>query len=105
MKYGSVRTWSELCGRWFASKLEARRGEELHILQMGRKIADLEYQVKLSLSEDPKVFVVLDFRYRQPALTPWFVYEDAKGVLTAAARIKYAWLKQLYGIDVVLWRG
>ncbi len=105
MKYGSKRTWSELCQRMFDSKLEARRGEELALLKRAGEIADLEYQVTMVLSVEPSVRVVLDFRYRDPPLAPWFVYEDAKGVLTAEARVKYAWLKQKYGIEVVLWRG
>ncbi len=113
MKYGSVRTWSELVGRWFASKLEATRGEELHFLQMAGEIADLQYQVPFVLSKKPSVKVVIDFQYTEATdihdlgglAFRRHVYEDAKGVLTATARVKYAWLKQKHGIDVVLWRG
>jgi len=32
-KLKEAHTWSELCQRWFASKAEARRGEELLLLQ------------------------------------------------------------------------
>ena len=111
-KYSARRTWSELCQRTFDSGLEARRGEELHLLQMAGEIADLEYQVAYILSGKPfaKVKVVLDFKYTKAMdvykleFRRW-VYEDAKGVLTATARVKYAWLKQLHGIDVILWRG
>ncbi len=110
MKYGSVRTWSELCQRMFDSKLEARRGEELALLEKAGEIYDLEYQVTYILSGKPlaRVKVVLDFRYKQTGYRPILdrlVVEDAKGVLTAVARVKYAWLKQLHGVDVILWRG
>ena len=105
MKYGNKRTWSALVGRMFDSKLEATRGEELHMLQLAGEIADLEYQVAYILSEKPSVRVVLDFRYRPTPTARSEIIEDAKGVLTEGARIKYAWLKQLHGIDVILWSG
>ncbi len=101
-KYSAQRTWSELVGRQFDSKLEARRGEELHLLEMAGEVTNLIYQYPFELSEKPSVKVVLDFSYWQDHK---LIFEDAKGVLTELARVKYAWLKQTHNIDVILWRG
>lgn len=99
MKYHSTRTWSELTNRWFASKAEAKRGEELHLLQMAGDIAELQYQPRFLLSHKPKVTITLDFAYRENGK---LVYEDTKGVLTRDFRTKLAWLKQSQGIEVRL---
>ena len=101
MKYHSVRTWSDLCQRWFPSKAEARRGEELHLLQRAGEITDLEYQVKFVLSIAPKVTITLDFGYKENGQQ---VYEDVKGFLTRDFRTKMAWLKEKFGIEVRLVR-
>ncbi len=105
MKYGNQRTWSELCQRMFDSKLEARRGEELALLERAGEIHGLQYQVGYTLTDlgvKPKVRVTVDFFYYD-GLMP--VHEDAKGVLTRDSRTRYAWLKQQQEIEVVLWRG
>ena len=103
-KYHAKRTWSELCQRTFASKAECLRGEELRLLELGREIWGLEYQVPFTLSAHPKVTITIDFSYWE-----WGkgerVYEDVKGVLTRDFRTKLAWLKQLFDIDVILTRG
>ncbi len=102
-KYGAIRTYSELCQREFASKKEARRGEELCLLEKAGGLGgiyDLEYQVKFTLSEKPRVTITIDFKYREWGLGT--IYEDSKGVLTRDFRTKLAWLKQLHGIDVIL---
>jgi len=100
-KYGAKRTWSELCQREFASKAEARRGEELHLLQLAGEISDLEYQVKFILNEKPKITYSADFKY---ICNGEDIYEDTKGVLTRDTRTKLAWLKQQQGIEVILIR-
>ena len=99
MKYHTVRTWSEMCHRWFASKAEARRGEELELLQKAGEIKNLNYQVTFYLSDDPKVTITIDFAYSEHGRLVW---EDYKGVLTRDFRTKMAWLKEKYGIEVVL---
>jgi len=109
-KYGAHRTWSKLCQRWFASKAEAVRGEELALLEKAREIRNLQYQLTLPLSKNPKVTITLDFVYELRVLeggceVGWLkVYEDVKGVLTRDFRTKMAWLKEKYGIDVELRR-
>lgn len=106
-KYKARRTWSELCRRWFSSGLECRRGEALRLLEMAGEISDLEYQPKWVLRDhNPRVTVKMDFRYRRThwlgAETTAWVVEDAKGKDNEASRLRRAWLKEKYGIEVVL---
>ena len=98
-KYGARRTWSELCQRWFASKAEASRGEELRLLEMAGEITDLRYQVKFILSQSQKVSITVDFTYLEKGKR---IFEDTKGILTRDFRTKMAWLKQQQGIDIIL---
>ncbi len=98
-KYGAVRTWSPLCQRTFASRAEARRGEELCLLEKAGEIERLLYQFPFTLSEKPKITITIDFSYWQDGV---LVYEDTKGVLTRDTRTKLAWLKEKYGVEVLL---
>lgn len=113
-KYGNVRTWSTLCERWFHSQAEARRGEELHLLQMAGEISDLRYQVPFVLIKVPKVVITIDFAYLENIewIIPnkgerWAsgkkVYEDVKGYKeTREFRVKRLWLKEKTGIEIRL---
>lgn len=122
MKYHSIRSWSNLCNRWFDSKAECRRGEELCLLEKAGEIKDLEYQKSFTLSTDPKVVITIDFAYKlrldsDPILEKAgkdrdkillfgeTIYEDVKGVLTRDFRTKMAWLKKEKGIEVKLTEG
>ena len=98
-KYNSKRTYSQLVGRWFASKAEAVRGEELCLLEMAGEITDLQYQVRYKLSENPKVTITIDFSYFE---NDEYKLEDTKGVLTRDFRTKMCWLKQRFSFDVIL---
>ena len=100
-KYSAHRTESKLCERVFDSKAEARRGEELHILQEAGEIKNLEYQVTYLLCDKPSIKIKLDFRYRENGST---IVEDVKGLLEREARVKLAWLKEKHGVDVRLLR-
>ncbi len=101
-KYHAKRTYSALCDRTFSSKAECRRGEELHLLQLAGEISDLEYQVKFVLCEKPKITYAADFKYKDMNGERRKIYEDTKGVLTRDTRTKLAWLKEKYGISVLL---
>jgi len=101
MKYGAIRTFSALCNRWFASKAEAIRGEELALLERAGEISNLEYQVKFTLYEKPKVTISIDFAYDYNGDR---IYEDQKGFMTRDFRTKLCWLKEKHNIDVVLSR-
>jgi len=100
-KYGAVRTWSELTQRYYASKAEAKRGEELHLLQLAGGISHLEYQVKFILCDDPgwKESIRVDFIYTENGKT---VLEDTKGKLMADFKAKRSWLRQLTGKEIIL---
>ena len=103
-KYGAVRKYSELCQREFASKKECIRAEELTLLEKAGEIYNLEFQPKYVLCSNPKITYTADFRYRDYANHPdnVIVVEDSKGVLTRDTRTKLAWVKEKYGIDVLL---
>ena len=103
-KYGARRTWSELCQREFASMKEARRAEELTLLEKAREIYNLEFQPKYVLCSKPKITYTADFRYRDYTRPPSdvIVVEDSKGLLLRETRVKIAWVKEKYGIDVIL---
>jgi len=100
-KYGAVRTYSSLCQRWFDSKGECQRGEELHMLELAGEISGLRYQVKFTLSVKPPVSITVDFAYNEDGKK---VYEDFKGKMVEDFRVKMAWLKQQQGIDIILSR-
>ncbi len=102
-KYGAQNTWSNLCQRGFDSKAEARRGEELHLLQLAGEINSLEYQPSFILNDKPRAKYTADFSYQFGA--KWVkgcprIVEDVKGVMTEASRLRIIWLKQLTGIEV-----
>ena len=99
-KYGARRTYSKLCQRWFDSKAECLRGEDLHLLQLGGQISKLAYQPAYELCRDPKVSYRADFRYRDEDGNR--VVEDVKGVMTKECRVKLAWVKEKYLIEVVI---
>ena len=100
-KYHAKRTFSNICDMFFASRLEATRGEELHFLELAGEITDLEYQVSFILCVKPKITVSIDFKYK---VNGNIIYEDAKGILTRDSRTKYAWLKEKYDVEVKLYR-
>jgi len=100
-KYNAQRTWSELCQRTFDSRAEARRGEELRLLELAGDIRELRYQIPFVLCVKPKITITIDFFYRRFGLNEPF-YEDVKGVLTRDSRTKLAWLQQKYSIEVKL---
>ena len=95
----AVRTYSELCQRWFTSQSECARGEELWQEQLDGKISGLDFQVRFILSVEPKVSIKIDFAYKKNGAQ---IYEDSKGILTREYRAKLAWLKKEKGIDVIL---
>lgn len=100
-KYSATKTYSELCGRTFDSKKEARRGEKLVLLEKIGEISDLQYQVSFKLCEKPNIKIKVDFAYRQDGKT---IYEDTKGILTREARVKLAWLAEKHNVIVRLIR-
>ena len=63
-KYGAKRTWSASCERWFDSKAEAARAEELVLLERAGEIRELEFQPSWVLCDRPRVTYTADFIYK-----------------------------------------
>lgn len=87
-KYKAIPTTVD--GIWFASKLEAKRYQELKLLERAGAIKELSRQHKFPLVvSGAKIcsyaadFVYIDTR------TEAMVIEDTKGVRTQSYRIKY----------------
>lgn len=97
VKYGSRRTWVEVLGRWFPSRAEALRAIDLHLMERGGLISDLQFQVPFTLCPGKKI--TIDFKYVEDGK---IIYEDVKGVITRDFKTKLLWLKDKYGIDVRL---
>lgn len=103
-KYHAKRTWSILCQREFDSRAEAMHGEDLFLRQKAGEISQLEFQHKFVLCEKPRISITIDFRYvnHSDEGTHYWVYEDAKGVMTRDFRTKLAWLQEKHGISVTI---
>lgn len=94
---------TEIDGHRFASKLEARRYQELRLMECAGEIAGLVLQPRFPLIvAGVKVCTyVADFEYLD-VKTGRAVTEDAKGVITPEFRLKSKLMKACLGIDVVL---
>ena len=101
-KYGARKTYSALCKRTFDSIREASYADELWLRQYAGDIGELEFQVPFVLSKKPSVKVIVDFKYWDAEGN--IIFEDVKGFMQPTSRIKFAWLKQLFGIEVQIVR-
>jgi hypothetical protein len=96
-KYNAVRTVVD--GITFASKAEARRYQELKMMELSGDITQLELQPKFPLIVNGvKVGTYIgDFRYRYGAV----VYvEDVKGMKTPVYNLKKKMMKAQYNIEI-----
>ena len=108
-KYGAKRTVVD--GIRFDSKREARRWQELRLLESTGKIADLErqpaYYFAVSRDRDgARVEVPKRFQYRADFLyrdleTGRVVVEDAKGARTPMYRLKKTLIEAQHEIEIV----
>lgn len=95
----------------FDSVREAKRWQELKMLESAGKISQLERQVPYELAHavrlsgekrlKPAIRYVADFRYFDCEEYA-YVVEDTKGHQTEAFRIKRHLMKSVHGIDVRL---
>lgn len=98
-KYHAIPT--EVEGIRFASRLEARRYQELRLMERAGEIRDLELQPRYPLRVNGRLICtyVADFKY-------WDmrdgrrVVEDAKGVRTSTYKIKAKLMAAVHGIEV-----
>jgi hypothetical protein len=99
-KYGAKPT--EVDGIRFASRMEARRYQELRLMESAGVIRDLVLQPSwdLTVNGTNVARYVADFAYwdneRNVAVT-----EDCKGFRTPAYRMKRKLMKAIYGIDIL----
>ena len=87
----------------FASKAEARRWNELRLLERGRQIAELERQPKFALNYGDELigYYVADFEYLDFKHGEWVV-EDVKGVQTELFKWKARHFRAQYGREIVI---
>ena len=115
-KYGAVRT--EVDGITFASKAEARRYQELRLLEKAGEIESLELQPKFSLMTQLTTGTfkgagkaltgkwpvigryVADFRYYRLTAPAGWIVEDVKGFKTPLYRWKKKHVEAQYGITI-----
>lgn len=102
-KYKAIRTTVD--GVTFASKKEARRDAELHLLQRAGLITRLERQPRFPLIVNYETIgtYVADWSYYEPRTKNMEIYrksgrvaEDAKGVQTPLFKLKWKIVKALY---------
>ncbi len=105
-KYGAQRTTVD--GIAFDSKKEARRYQELRVLERAGQIADLQRQVVIELEgragplltrTGRQMRITVDFAYIDRS-TGLMVYEDAKGLPTRDYEVRRA-VAQAMGIEVI----
>lgn len=99
-KFSNV--WTVADGIKFQSKREARRYQELKILEAAGKIEDLEFQFNLPCTVNG-IHICdyrADFRYIDGD-TGLSVIEDAKGFKTREYRIKKKLVKACLGINII----
>lgn len=97
-QYRNQRCWSDLLGAWCDSKTEREWLEGLKLREKAGQITELVLHPKWVLSERPRVTVSLDAGYQEDGQ---YRADDVKGgPVKESMRIKYAWLRQQYGVVV-----
>ena len=98
-KYGAKRT--EVDGIVFASRSEARRYQELRLLQAAGEISGLELQVKYPLVVNGVKVAdyVCDFRYYEDE-GDTLIVEDRKGMRTPVYKLKAKLMRAVHGIEI-----
>jgi hypothetical protein len=99
-KYGNRKV--EIDGYLFDSQAEARRYQELQLLEKCGDIADLEIHPKFKIAVNQKLICTYsaDFRYRMVG-DGRHITEDVKGVKTAVYQLKKRLMLACYGIEIV----
>lgn len=99
-KYGAVKT--EVDGIVFDSKHEAKRYQELRLLEQAGEITNLRLQVPYILFPKSKhgraLKYIADFTYNDR--NGQLIVEDAKGVKTPVYRLKRRMMAEIYNIEI-----
>ena len=100
-KYRSIKTTVD--GITFDSKKEAKRYQELKLLQRANKIKNLRLQVSYVLIEKSRygrqIKYIADFVYYDKELKQEVV-QDTKGFRTDVYRLKKRLMAERYGIEI-----
>ena len=98
-KYNAKKT--EVDGRVFDSRAEARRYSELCLLEKIGEISELECQPKINVEVNGKHICnyIADFRYINNQ-SEYEVIEDVKGIKTPVYRLKKKLVEALYNITI-----
>lgn len=96
-KYSAIKT--EVDGIKFDSKAEARRYQNLRLLEKAGEISELSLQPRYDLVVNGKKcgFYKADFKYIENGKE---VVEDVKGITTTVYKLKKKLVKAIYGIDI-----
>lgn len=99
-KYGAIATTVDNIR--FDSKAEARRYQELRLMEKGRLIRNLELQPRFPIEiNGVKVCTyVADYRFLDCG-TGEMVVEDCKGFKTPEYKLKKKLMRAVYGIEIV----
>lgn len=97
-KYNAKKT--EVDGRAFDSRAEARRYSELCLLEKANELFNLECQPKFDIKVNGQHICnyIADFKYR--TRSGIIVWEDVKGVKTPVYRLKKKLVEAQYGITI-----
>ena len=99
-KYGAVKT--EIDGIMFDSKHEAKRYQELRLLEQAGEITNLRLQVPFELIPKSKhgmpIRYIADFTYNDQS--GQLIVEDAKVVKTPVYRLKRRIMAEIYNIEI-----
>lgn len=97
-KYRAIKTIVD--GIKFDSKKEARRYQELKLMEKSGSITNLELQPRYDLKVNLVKcgFYKADFRYFENGKE---VVEDVKGMKTPAYNLKKKLIKAIYGIEIL----
>lgn len=98
-KYRAIKT--EIDGKVFDSRKEAKRFEELKLLLRAGEITDLLTQVPFTLIEKSKygkaIQYIADFVYREKGQ---LIVEDTKGYRTPVYKLKKRLMAEIHGIVI-----
>lgn len=102
-KYNNQRTETR-DGLYHASAKEAKRWDDLKLLQRAGRIRDLKRQVVFQIKApdgSPICKYIADFTFDEYEKGEWKpVVEDAKGMPTAVYKLKKKLMKGLLGIEI-----
>jgi hypothetical protein len=98
-KYGNKKTTVD--GLLFDSKLEAKRWQELKILERAGIITALQRQVTYRLEVNGQLICkyIADFEYSENGVVKT---EDSKGYITPEFRLKAKLFKALFGREIII---